>query len=326
MADVRPPIDTILRKVLDAVPFQLTVDGNIEDARRRLRDLPRRPLHQDLRTEDHQIEGPAGPIPVRVYWPPEDPQAQPDAEPHPVTMFFHGGGFALGDLETHDVTARQHAAVGRTVVVSVDYRLAPENPYPAAVEDAWAATRWVAENAERFGADGARLAVAGDSAGGNLAAVVAQLARDSGRAGGGPTVAFQLLWYPSTMWDTSLPSFAENAGAPILDNEAITAFTRWYAGHLDLADPPAGLAPGRAADLAELAPAYVAVAGHDPLRDDGARYAELLSQAGVEVELHNAETLVHGYLGYAGVVPAATEATDRGLAALRAALHRPAEQ
>lgn len=326
MADVRPPIDTILRKVLDAVPFQLTVDGSIEEARRRLRDLPRRPLHQDLRTEDHQIEGPAGPIPVRVYWPPEDPQAHPDAEPHPVTMFFHGGGFALGDLETHDVTARQHAATGRTVVVSVDYRLAPENPYPAAVEDAWAATRWVAENAERFGADGARLAVAGDSAGGNLAAVVAQLARDSNRSGEGPTVVFQLLWYPATTWDTSLPSFTENAGAPILDNDAIAAFTDWYAGHLDLTELPATLAPGRAADLAELAPAYVAVAGHDPLRDDGARYAELLSQAGVKVELHNAETLVHGYIGYAGVVPAATEATDRGLAALRTALHRPAEQ
>lgn len=123
------------------------------------------------------------------------------------------------------------------------------------------------------------------------------------------------------MWDASLPSFAENADAPVLDNAAIAAFTRWYAGHLDLTDPPASLAPGRAGDLAGLAPAYVAVAGHDPLRDDGARYAELLADAGVTVELHNAETLVHGYLGYAGVVPAATEATERGLTALRAALH-----
>ena len=325
MADDRPPIDTILQKVLDAVPFQLMADGGVQEARRRLRELPRRPLHEDLRVEDHHIAGPAGPIPVRVYWPPAD-RDHPDDEPHPVTMFFHGGGFALGDLDTHDVTARQHAAVGRTVVVSVDYRLAPEHPYPAAVEDAWAATRWVARNAERFGADGTRLAVAGDSAGGNLSAVVAQLARDSERSGDGPSVVFQLLWYPSTMWDTSLPSFAENAAAPILDSEALAAFTRWYAGHIDLADPPAGLAPGRAADLSGLAPAYVAVAGHDPLRDDGTRYAELLSEAGVEVELHNAETLVHGYLGYAGVVPAATEATDRGLAALRAALHGAAEQ
>jgi acetyl esterase/lipase len=165
------------------------------------------------------------------------------------------------------------------------------------------------------------MAVAGDSAGGNLAAVVAQLARDEVRSGSGPRLAFQLLWYPSTMWDTTLPSFAENADAPVLDSAALVAFTTWYAGHVDLTDPPAGLAPGRAADLTGLAPAYIAIAGHDPLRDDGARYAELLAAAGVDVELDHAKALVHGYLGYAGVVPAATEATDRGLAALRAALH-----
>ncbi len=282
-----------------------------------MRELPRRALHGDLRVEDMAIEGPERPIPVRVYWPEQD--AGPG--PHPVTMFFHGGGFALGDLDTHDVTARQHAALGRTVVVSVDYRLAPEHPYPAAVEDAWAATCWVAAHAERVGADRSRLAVAGDSAGGTLAAVVAQRSRDRVRAGEGPAVVFQLLWYPSTMWDVSLPSFSENAEAPVLDHAAIAAFTTWYAGHLDPSEPPADLAPGRAADLTGLPPAYVAVAGHDPLRDDGLRYAELLAAAGVPVEVDNAETLVHGYLGYAGVVPAATDATERGLAALRAALY-----
>lgn len=304
------------------MPFKLTVDGGIDEARRRLRNLPRRPVHPDLRVENHQIDGPAGPIPIRVYWPVDvetesDPGSLRSCPPPPVTMYFHGGGFAVGDLDTHDGTAREHAVAAGTLVVSVDYRLAPEHPYPAAVDDVWAATRWVADNAERFGADGSRLAVAGDSAGGTLSAVVAQLARDNG----GPPIAFQLLWYPSTMWDNSLPSFAENADAPVLDNAAIEAFTRWYAGHVDLTDPPAGLAPGRAADLSGLPPAYIAVAGHDPLRDDGARYAELLAAAGVTVELHLADTLVHGYLGYAGVVPAATEATDRGLAALRAALH-----
>ena len=313
-SDDRPPIDAILQKVLEAVPFRLTVDDGVDAARRGLRELPRRSLHPDLRVEDRHIDGPAGPIPVRVYWPDTDTGARP----HPVTMFFHGGGFALGDLDTHDVTAREHAVAANSVVVSVDYRLAPEHPYPAAVEDVWAATRWVADHADEFGADSSRLAVAGDSAGGNLAAVVAQLARDTG----GPELVFQLLWYPSTMWDTSLPSFTENANAPVLDNAAMDAFTRWYAGHVDLADPPATLAPGRAADLSGLPPAYVAVAGHDPLRDDGVRYAELLADAGGDVELHNAKTLVHGYLGYSGVVPAATEATDRGLAALRTALHR----
>ena len=318
-------LDAILQKVLEAVPFQLTADGGVEEARRRLRELPRRPWHPDLHTRDIRIDGPAGPIPARVYWPPETLGGR-DSGTHPVTMFFHGGGFALGDLETHDVTAREHAVGADTVVVSVDYRLAPEHPYPAAVDDVWAATCWVAENAGRFSADGSRLAVAGDSAGGTLAAVVARRARDRVRACAGPAVVFQLLWYPSTMWDTSLPSFSENAEAPVLDHAAIAAFTRWYAGHLYPSDPPADLAPGRATDLTGLAPAYIAVAGHDPLRDDGARYAELLAQAGVQVELHNAETLVHGYLGYAGVVPAATEATDRGLAALRAALHRGGDQ
>jgi acetyl esterase/lipase len=318
MAHDTPPVDAILQKVLDAVPFRLTVNDGVEVARRGLRELPRRPMHPNLRVEDFRIDGPAGQIPIRVYWP--DDSAGEAA--HPVTMFFHGGGFALGDLDTHDATARDHAVGAASVVVSVDYRLAPEHPYPAAVEDAWAATRWVADHAGEFGADSSRFAVAGDSAGGNLAAVVAHLARDAARSGDGPELAFQLLWYPATMWDTSLPSFAENADAPVLDGDAMAAFTHWYAGHLDPADPPATLAPGRAGDLSGLPPAYVAVAGHDPLRDDGVRYAELLTAAGGEVELHNAETLVHGYLGYVGVVPTATAASDRGLAALRAALHR----
>lgn len=314
MADsARPPVDDILQKVLEAVPFRLAVEGGVEAARAGLRDLPRRGLHPDLRVEDRTIDGPAGPIPVRVYWP-EGPG------PHPVTMFFHGGGFALGDLDTHDVTAREHAVSGDCVVVSVDYRLAPEHPFPAAVDDVWAATRWVSRNAAQFGADASRIAVAGDSAGGTLAAVVAQSARDRGE----PRIVFQLLWYPSTMWDTTLASLTENADAPVLDHAAIAAFTEWYAGHLDpaeLTDPPIALAPGRNPDLTGLPPAYIAVAGHDPLRDDGIRYAELLAAAGVDTELDNAATLVHGYLGYSGVVPAATEATARGLAALRAALH-----
>jgi acetyl esterase len=158
--------------------------------------------------------------------------------------------------------------------------------------------------------------VAGDSAGGTLAAVVAQLARDSG----GPSIAFQLLWYPATTWDTSLPSFTENADAPILALDAVAEFSRWYAHGQDMKDPPTTLVPGRAEDFAGLAPAYIAVAGHDPLRDDGLLYGELLGAAGVPVEVHNAETLVHGYLAYADVVPAATDAVQQGLSALRRAL------
>lgn len=313
-----PPLDDTLQKVLEAVPFRLTADGGAAAARRRFAELPRRSVHPDLRVEDRRVDGPAGPIPVRVYWP-ADPAPSGG---HPVTMFFHGGGFVVGDLDTHDATARQHAVGAASVVVSVGYRLAPEHPFPAAVDDVWAATRWAARHAGELGADANRLGVAGDSAGGTLAAVVAQLARDAARSGAAVAEPrFQLLWYPSVMWDTSLPSFTENADAPVLDTASIAAFSTWYAGHLDLDDPPATLAPGRAGDLTGLAPAYIAVAGHDPLRDDGARYAELLNRAGVPAELHEAATLVHGYLGYAGVVPAATAACDRGLVALRRALH-----
>lgn len=312
-ADERPGIDPILQKVLDAVPFRLSTEDGIDAARQRFRDLPRRPLHPELRVEDRTIAGPAGGVGIRIYW----PTTHSVDEPAPVVMFFHGGGFVVGDLDTHDGTARQHAVGADAVVVSVDYRLAPEHPYPAAVEDAWAATLWVVEHAEELGVDPNRLAVAGDSAGGTLAAVMAQRARDNGA----PPVAFQLLWYPSTMWDARLPSFTENAAAPILDVEAVAEFSRWYAGEADLSNPPPGMAPGRADDLSGLAPAYIAVAGYDPLRDDGIRYGQLLAAAGVATEVHNAETLVHGYLGYAGVVPAATAALDRAMGALRTALH-----
>jgi acetyl esterase/lipase len=307
----RPGLDAILQKVLDAVPFQLTTDGGPDAARQRFRDLPRRPVHQDLRVEDRTIDGPAGPIPLRLYWPPRTGDA-----PVPVVMFFHGGGWVVGDLDSYDGDARRHAVGSGALVVSVEYRLAPEHPYPAAVDDVWAATQWVAEHAGELGADAKRLAVAGDSAGGNLAAVVAQLARDEG----GPQIAFQLLWYPATTWDTTLPSFSENADAPILALDAVAEFSRWYARGQDLRNPPATLVPGRAESFARLAPAYIAVAGHDPLRDDGIRYGELLAAAGVPVEVHNARTLVHGYLGYADVVPAVTDAVERGLSALRRAL------
>jgi acetyl esterase len=317
-ADEKPAIDPILTKVLDAVPFRLSTDDGINAARQRFRDLPRRPLHPELRVEDRTIEGPADPIGVRIYWPPTDPDRNPRSPAPPVVVYLHGGGFVVGDLDTHDGSCRQHAVGAGAVVVSVDYRLAPEHPYPAAVEDAWAATLWVAEHGAEIGADTTRIAVAGDSAGGTISAVIAQRARDDG----GPALVFQLLWYPSTMWDPSLPSFTENATAPILDVKAVAQFSVWYAGDNDLSDPPPGMAPGRATNLAGVAPAYIGVAGHDPLRDDGIRYGELLAAAGVPVEVHNAETMVHGYLGYAAVVPAATAGLDRGLAALRNALHR----
>lgn len=293
------------------MPFQLTTDGGAEATRQRFRDLPRVPLHPDVTSEDRTIDGPAGPLRLRIHRP-----AGAGSEPLPVVLFFHGGGWVVGDLDTYDNAGRQHAAGADAVVVSVDYRLAPEHPYPAAVDDVWAATRWAAQHAAEIGGDPGRIAVAGDSAGGNLAAVVALLARDAG-----VDLRMQLLWYPAATWDTSLPSFAENAEAPILSTTAVAGFSRWYAGHVDMRTASETLIPARAASLAGLAPAYIAVAGYDPLRDDGKSYGDMLAAAGVPVEVHDAETLVHGYLGYDGVVPAATEAVARGLAALRRTLH-----
>ena len=174
--------------------------------------------------------------------------------------------------------------------------------------------------ASEIGADAHPDSHLGGLGGGTHAAVIAQQTRDNPDWAGAP-LAFQLLWYPSTMGAASLPSFNENATALILDTKALADFSRWYAGEIDMSNPPPGMAPGRAQNLTGLTSAYIGVAGHDPLRDDGIRYGELLVTAGVPVEVHNAETLLHGYVGYAGVVPAATAALDRGLAALRAALY-----
>jgi acetyl esterase/lipase len=254
-------------------------------------------------------------IPVRIYWPPTAADTSV-----PVVVFYHGGGWAIGDLDTHDPVARAHAVGAEAIVVSVDYRLAPEHPYPAGIEDSWAALRWVGEHAAELGGDPNRIAVAGDSAGGNIAAVMALLARDND----GPPLVFQLLWYPSITADLSLPSFTENADAPMLNRDVIEAFVAWYVPGMDISDPkalPVTLSPANAAELSGLPPAFIGTAEHDPLRDDGAQYAELLKSAGVPVELSHEPTLVHGYVSFALLIPAAAEATNRGLAVLKKAVH-----
>jgi acetyl esterase/lipase len=313
----RPKIDPALKALLDAFPVTFSAADGVEVARSKIRQLQAPPqMLPDLRIEERTVgHSELTDIPVRIYWP---PVAEHDNLP--VVVFYHGGGWSIGDLDTHDPVARAHAVGAGAIVVSVDYRLAPEHPFPAGIDDCWAALRWVGEHAAELGGDPNRIAVAGDSAGGNISAVMTQLARDNG----GPTLAFQLLWYPSTTADLSLPSFTENADAPILDRDVIEAFLEWYVPGIDISDHtalPTTLSPANAADLSGLPPAFIGTAEHDPLRDDGARYAELLNAAGVPAELSNEPTMVHGYVSFALVIPTAAEATNRGLAALKKALH-----
>ncbi|MEH3134715.1 MAG: alpha/beta hydrolase [Mycolicibacterium neoaurum] len=318
MTSARPAVDPDLKALLDAVPLAFSVDDGVEVAREKFRALKPPPnMLVQLRIEERVIgSGELQDIPARIYWPP--------VEQHdnlPVIVYYHGGGWAIGDLDTHDHVARAHSVGAEAIVVSVDYRLAPEHPFPAGVEDAWAALQWVGEHAAELGGDPNRIAVAGDSAGGNLSAVMALRARDAG----GPPLVFQLLWYPVAVGDRSAPSFIENADAYILNRDVTNAFLTWYLPGVDLDDPaslPTDVAPANAESLAGLPPAYIGTAEHDPLRDDGAKYAEMLAAAGVTVQHSNEPTLVHGFVSLALTSAVATEAAGRGIAALRAALHR----
>lgn len=258
--------------------------------------------------EDVTVPGATGPRPARVYRPATE-------GPLPTIVMFHGGGFVIGDLDTHDVTARTLANGADAVVVSVDYRLAPEHPWPAGIEDAIAATRWAASSlADLGGSD--QLAVAGDSAGGNISAVVAQTMRDEG-----VRLAGQLLIYPVTDGGGSYPSHEENATGYFLDLDTMIWFDRQYTGHLgevDRRDPRLAPLHGK---LEELPPAVVVVAEFDPLRDDGLAYAEALAAAGVPVEVRTFDGLIHGFVDMGRYSAAAQAAIDETAAMFRTVLH-----
>lgn len=239
------------------------------------------------------MPGPGGDMKLRMY------RATPleDGVLQPVIVYFHGGGWVIGDLESHDTVCRELAVRSGSTLISVDYRLAPEHVFPAAADDAIAATRWVADNATELGVDANRLAVAGDSAGGNLAAVAAIAARD-----GGPKVAFQALLYPVTDFDLSRPSYVENGSRPPVKTETMAWFRDLYLTKPeDQKDWRA--APIHAADLAGLAPAYVLTAGYDPLRDEGKAYAEALKSAGNACTYACYDGQIHGFLNMARINP-----------------------
>jgi acetyl esterase len=258
--------------------------------------------------EDREIPGPEGKIPMRIYTPEGN-------GPFPVLVFFHGGGWVIGNIETHDVVCRSLTNQAGCITVSVDYRLAPEHKFPAAPEDCYAATQWVAANAATINGDPARVAVGGDSAGGNLAAVVALMARDRG----GPELVYQLLIYPAT--DYYLPgtrSLKDNAEGYFLTRDDMIWFIDHYlSGEEDIKHPYAF--PLKAADLSGLVPAMVITAEYDPLRDEGEMYAIQMKQAGVSVTSRRYDGTIHGFVSLSGMIDLGKQALADAAAGLRSA-------
>ena len=238
--------------------------------------------------ENRTIPGPQGDIPVRIYTP-------EGKGPFPVLVFFHGGGWVICDLDTHDEACRSLANGTPCIVVSVDYRLAPEHKFPAAVDDCYAAAQWAARNAASLNGDSSRIAVGGDSAGGNLTAVIAQLARDRGE----PSLVFQLLIYPAVNFNADTPSSREMADGYFLTRDDMIWFMNHYLNSPDDKNSPLA-SPALTADLSGLPPALVITAEYDPLRDEGEQYGQKLKDAGVPVTTSRYNGMIHGFVTLPG--------------------------
>jgi acetyl esterase len=276
----------------------------------RERRVATQPLPAEVaEVRDLAADGPHGTIPVRLYRP-----LGSGAGPLPVLVYYHGGGWVIGDLDTHDVLCRELANGAGCAVVAVDYRMGPEHRFPAAVDDALAATRWVRREAAALGLDVSRLAVGGDSAGGNLAAVVSIAARDAGDL----PIAFQLLIYPATDMRRGHPSHQANGQGYLLTSDTMTYFHDHY-----ITDPAHDLdwraSPLLHADLSKLPPALVLTAGYDPLRDEGAAYAEALTAAGNHAVYVCFERQIHGFITMGKVLDEANTAVALCAAELRRA-------
>jgi len=257
--------------------------------------------------ENRTIPGPAGEIPVRIYTP-------EGSGPFPLLVFFHGGGWVICTLDTHDGQCRSLANGAGCIVVSVDYRLAPEHKFPAAPEDCYAATLWVAEHATELNGDASRLAIGGDSAGGNLTAVVAQMARDHN----GPHLVFQLMIYPATDFTAQTPSKTANAEGYFLTLDDMNWFENHYLRNkADRLNPLAS--PLLAKNLSNLPPALILTAEYDPLRDEGELYGQRLQEAGVPVVVRRYDGLIHGFFGMALIVDEARRSVAETSLTLREA-------
>jgi acetyl esterase len=261
------------------------------------------------KAEDVSATGPHGEIPVRIYTP-----VAAGAEPLPVLIYFHGGGFVIGDLDSHDGLCRLFANDAGCRVVAVHYRMGPEHKYPAAVDDAYAAVVWVAANAKRLGIDPNRIAVGGDSAGGALAAIVAQMAKEKG----GPKIILQMLLFPVTQIGGETRSLIEFAAGYFLERKTLD----WFFGNYlpkgaDTRDPR--ISPLNAKSLSGLPQAYVMLGGYDPLHDEGAQYAEKLRAAGVKVDVADYGDMVHCFIYLQAMLPQARGAVAKAASALKTA-------
>lgn len=255
-------------------------------ARKQMLDLsaPVDPQLMAERVADRKITGPGGEIPIRLYYPQGN-------SPYPVVVYFHGGGWVIGNLDTHHALCHALSKTSGCLVVAVDYRLAPENPYPAAIEDAYAATCWVADNAKAIRAAESRIAVLGDSAGGTLATVAAMMARDRGK----PDIALQVLIYPITDYNFNTASYLNNGEGYMLTRDLMKWFWNLYLADEKVADQPY-VSPLRATDLSGLPEALILTAEFDPLCDEGEAYAQRLQEAGIRVKLTRYNGMIHGFM------------------------------
>ena len=297
---------------MEALALAPTWEIGAQAARERIRAaLDAVPRGPDLpRIEDRTVPGPAGDIPVRVYWPSEETGL-------PILVWFHGGGWVLGSLDQSDPTCRRLAERSGAIVISVDYRMAPEDVAPASFDDCSAATAWAAEHVSELGGDASRIAVGGDSAGGNLAAAVALHARDHG----GPAIAYQLLVYPVTDSRMDTASFESRAEGFGLGREAMEWFWGQYVpegGAVSCEDPR--VSPAHASDLGGLPRAHVITAEYDPLCDEGEAYAARLAAAGVPTRLDRIDGHLHGFFGNPHIFDAGDASISEAAAELRAAL------
>jgi acetyl esterase len=306
------PLDPQAQKIVDALaalnlkPVEESTPAEARESMKS-RTAALGPVEDVAAVADHRVPVAGGEIALRLYSP-------GGPGPHQALVFYHGGGWVIGDLDTHDGICRSLANAARCAVASVDYRMAPEHRYPVAAEDSYAGFQWVLGHAARLGIDPRRVAVGGDSAGGNLAAVVSLMARDRKA----PAPIFQALVYPVTDCNLDTPSYRENATGYILTREGM----RWFFGHY-LAREEQGrepyASPLRATSLAGLPPALVQTAEYDPLRDEGEAYAARLRDAGVPVTVTRYPGVFHGFLRMTNILDKAKAARDEIAGALRKA-------